>query len=398
MPDYAYPGPNLDYLHEMDRFFEYWLKGVDNGIMREPAFTFSRREYTKPEAFPAIMNSEWFSAESFPLNSTRPHELYLGDGRLSTQRTDASSSTRYLNQPTHGTSSSFCWGAGAKPNGLFRDLRPDESLIPVFTSDVLTEPLDFIGMPEAILHVSSSAPVSYVVVRLTDVAPDGTSAQVTAGILNLTHRTSHSKPEALNPNEVYEVKVELRVAAYRFLPGHKIRLTVSPAYWPLLFPSPYKSENQIHFGGKYASRLILPVVNQPSLPVPQFKTTPPELIQMGESYSDEPEWKIEEDVIKGSVTVRSYGGDRSILPDGTIITSSERLHMTAYHNDPAHALFFNDINYHLIENGHDVHVQSTGSIRSTETDFHLDVQLHIRLNGNTFFQKSWLESIKRNLV
>ncbi|NJN79130.1 MAG: CocE/NonD family hydrolase [Anaerolineales bacterium] len=303
-----------------------------------------------------------------------------------------------MNRPTHGTASSFCWGAGAKPNGLFRDLRPDESVIPVYTSDVLTEPLDSVGIPEAILHVSSSAPVAYVVVRLTDVAPDGTSAQVTAGILNLTHRNGHEFPEPLKPNEIYEVNVQLRATAYRFLPGHRIRLTVSPTYWPLLFPSPYKSDNHIYHGGEYSSRLILPAVNQPSLTVPQFKTTPPELIQLGESISDEPEWRIEEDVIKGSVTVHSYGGDRSTLPDGTVITSSERLHMTAYHNDPAHALFFNDINYHLIQHGHDVHVHSTGSIRTTETDFHLDIQLVVKLNGNVFFQKSWLESIKRNLV
>src|SRR5258706_345023 len=398
MPDHAYPGPNLDYLHEMNRFFEYWLKGVDNGIMREPAFTFSRREYTEPEAFPAMMNGEWFSADVFPLDSTQPHELFLGDKTLSTQRADASSSVHYLNRPTHGTDASFCWGAGAKPNGLFRDLRPAESVIPVYTSEPLTKPLDFVGMPEAILHVRSSAPVAYVVVRLTDVAPDGTSAQVTAGILNLTHRNSHSHPEALKPNEIYEVKVELRATAYRFLPGHRIRLTVSSTYWPLLFPSPYKSDNYIHHGGKFSSRLILPVVNQLSLPIPQFKTKPPELIQMGESISDAPEWKIEEDVIAGSVTVRSYGGDRSTLPDGTVITSSERLHMIAYHNDLAHALFFHDINYHLIEHGHDVHVHSTGSIRTTETDFHLDIQLVVKLNANVFFQKSWLESIKRNLV
>jgi len=66
MPDHAYPGPNLDYLHEMNRFFEYWLKGIDNGSMREPAFTFSRREYTEPEAFPAMLNSEWLVRMSSP--------------------------------------------------------------------------------------------------------------------------------------------------------------------------------------------------------------------------------------------------------------------------------------------------------------------------------------------
>ena len=46
----------------------------------------------------------------------------------------------------------------------------------------------------------------------------------------------------------------------------------------------------------------------------------------------------------------------------------------------------------------DIHSQSTDSIRKMETDFHLDIQLAVKFNGNIFFQKSWPESIKRNLV
>ncbi len=97
------------------------------------------------------------------------------------------------------------WGAGGAPNGLSRDLRPDESLVPTFTSPPLEEPLDVVGFPAAILAWESSAPIATAVVRLSDVAPDGTSAQVTAGILNLTHRESHASPSPLEPGEVTTV-------------------------------------------------------------------------------------------------------------------------------------------------------------------------------------------------
>jgi hypothetical protein len=72
--------------------------------------------------------------------------------------------------------------------------------------------------------------------------------------------------------------------------------------------------------------------------------------------------------------------------------------MTAYHHDPTHARLYNEVVYQLQEHGYEIYIQSTGAIRSTENDFHVDVQLRVDLNGNPFFQKSWLESIPRQFV
>src|SRR5262245_15404712 len=82
LPDSAYPGPNLDYLHEMARFFDHWLKGAQNGVMDEPALTFYRQEYTPPEAFPARMNGAWHSEAAYPIARTESRTLYLGAGVL----------------------------------------------------------------------------------------------------------------------------------------------------------------------------------------------------------------------------------------------------------------------------------------------------------------------------
>ena len=101
---------------------------------------------------------------------------------------------RYRHRPTVGTRAALSWGAGGPPNGLARDLRPDEAFGPTYTSAPLDDALEILGVPEVLLHLSASSPVATVVVRLTDVAPDGTSAQVSAGILNLTHRLSHDHP------------------------------------------------------------------------------------------------------------------------------------------------------------------------------------------------------------
>jgi hypothetical protein len=294
----------------------------------------------------------------------------------------------------------LCWGAGVPPNGLARDLRPDEALGLTYTSQPLDAPLDVIGFPEAVLHLSCNAPVAHAVVRLSDVAPDGTSSQVSAGILNLTHRDGHADAKPLAPGEVYEVRVPMRATGYRFLPGHRVRLSVASAYWPAIFPSPHRADNALHRGEAHPSRLVLPVVPpEPNVPLPPaFKATPPDLVEVGGGSQEPPVWQIVEDVIEGSVTVKVYGGDTTNLPHGTRLTSSERIEMTAYHDDPAHARLFNECVYALREHGYDIRVRSTGTIRSSETDFHVDVQLEVRLNGNPFFQKAWLESIPRRLV
>lgn len=407
LPDNAYPGPNIDWLHELVRFFDYWLKGIDNGVMDEPPLTLFLRKYTEPEAFPKQWNGVWHSETAYPIERTQFQTFYLGEETLTPQPLPLSLGERgagiddYPHRPTLGTHAALCWGGGGSPNGLARDLRPDEALSLTYTSQPLAEPLAVIGFPEAILYLSCTAPVAHVVVRLTDVAPDGTSALVSAGVLNLTHRDDHAKPQPLTLDEIYEIKVPLKATGYRFSPGHRLRLSVASAYWPVIWPSPYRAINRLHRGPNTPSHLILPVVplNGQSPASPQFKMSLPELPPFPGEVSYEPAvWQITEDVINQAVTVKVYGADKAELPNGVALFTSELLELTAHHHDPAHTRLYNEVVYQLKEHGYETHIRTTGTIRSTETDFHVDVQLQVNLNGNPFFQKAWLESIPRQLV
>jgi putative CocE/NonD family hydrolase len=410
LPDDAYPGPNLDWLHEMVRFFDHWLKGIDNGVMDEPGLVYFRREYAEPEPFPKEWPGAWVGEPSYPPADLDERILYLVSGelplvgRLTADAKGAGPSSIELfdHRPTIGArSAALSWGAGGAPNGLARDLRPDESLIPTFTSAPLDEPLDLLGFPVAILHWESSAPVATAVVRLTDVAPDGTSAQVTAGILNLTHRASHASPAALELGVVTEVSVPMRSAGYRFLAGHRIRLSVASAYWPVIWPSPFSAEYGLHLGGETMSRLVLPTVpsGDGPLAVPPFKTTSAGLRELG-SYKDEPpSWKVVDDVIDGSVTVTSTEFGESLLPDGrTSLYTGERLEMTARDGDPAHARIHNEVVYRLRDGGSEILIEASGTTRSTETDFHMNIGLRVTIDGAPFHERGWLETIPRRLV
>src|SRR4029078_13290633 len=99
----------------------------------------------------------------------------------------------------------------------------------VFTSSPLDAPLDVVGVAVAELAGESSAPVATPVVRLSDFDPDGTSAQVTAGILNLTHRDSHEEPSPLEPGAVHRVRVPMPASAHRFPPRNPLRPSAASA-------------------------------------------------------------------------------------------------------------------------------------------------------------------------
>lgn len=395
-PADGYPGPNLDHLHEMARFFDYWLKGKDNGVMAEPPVTVFLREWTPPAPFPSSQNGEWRSYAV--IDDSRRMTFHLGERSLQPQPSVIHHQSSFPHRPAWGLTGPFSSGGGSAPNGLARDQRPDEALALTFTTEPLSEPLDVLGLPELSVYVSCSAPVATLAARLCDVHPDGTSALVTQGALNLTHRESHAEPRPLTPGEIYAVRVPLKAAGYRWRTGHRLRLTLSSNLFPMLWPSPYACMLTIHTGPAHPSRLKLPLAPADELPPPAFKTTPPELINVGRSVEGEAQWQIIEDALAGSVTVHSYGADTAILPDGVALFTDERLAMTAFHADPAHAQLVHEGNYVLKEKSYETHVRSTGTIRSTETDFHLDIELTVKLNGAEFFRKSWLETIPRNLV
>src|SRR6202040_550952 len=109
-------------------------------------------------------------------------------------------------------------------------------------------PIEILGAPIVTLDVASDRPIANLVVRLCDVHPSGESLRVSFGVLNLTHRESHEQPALLAIGERYRVRIRLNDAGSVFPPGHKVRLAISTAYWPMVWPSPETATVQIFAG------------------------------------------------------------------------------------------------------------------------------------------------------
>jgi putative CocE/NonD family hydrolase len=401
-PSDAYPGPNLDWLHELVRFFDRYLKDLHNGWEDEPALTWFEHEYATPEPFPAAWPGRWRSAAAFPVPGTTSMTWHLGDRSLGPAPAPAEGRASIRHRATTGTSGALSWGAGWHPNGLARDLRPDELHGATWTSEPLGEPLAVIGVPEAVLHLTASMPVATCVVRLSEVDSDGTSALVATGVLNLTHRLSDTDPSPMPTRGLAteEVRVPLRTTGYRFTPGRRIRLTVLTSCWPVLWPSPMPGELRVHHGPATPSRLVLPVLPAaaPTLEPPAFHLDPPVLEEVGSAEEDPPEWRIEEDVIRGTCAVTIFGGGASTQEDGSRLYSSERLVLVASDADPARARLDSDVVYRYSVDGVEADIRATGGITSDEGSFEVRVALAVRLDGEPFFEREWRETIPRNLV
>ena len=414
LPSSATPGPNLDELHELVRFFDRWLKGIPNGADEEPAIAWFEREYAEPEPFPASLPGRWRAATAYPHPAVESRAwafaggraplvgglvaVGAGDGQAPPAGIDG-----FRHRPTVGTRAALSWGAGGPPNGLARDLRPGRS-----TRADLHERAARVAARDPRRPGGRPPPVGLGAGRDRRRPPhrrrpDGTSAQVSAGILNLTHRRSHAEPEALAPGRVEEIRVPLRPAGYRFLPGHRIRVSVASSAWPVIWPSPFPAEFALHRGPATPSRLLLPVIpaagGRGDTAVPAFKTTPPEMLEIGgEGAADEPVWQITTDVLAGSVTVTVHDGGEDLLDDGRRLHASETLTMTAFDDDPARAILDADVVYRWREHAFETEIRARSTQTSDARAFHLTVDLEVDIDGERFFERSWRESIERRLV
>jgi uncharacterized protein len=255
-----------------------------------------------------------------------------------------------------------------------------------------------------VLAWRSPVAVATAVVRLQDVAPDGTPIQVTAGILNLTHRDRHDRPAPLPIGEPVVVRVRLRACGYRFLAGHRIRVSVASASWPVIWPTPEPAQFELLTGGPPGSpggqsRLILPAIDPDgSNDVPAFRTEPADVQTVGRGKDDPPVWRITEDVLLGTVTVSCFEGSETITEDGTRLYGSEGHEMTASDADPARARMASEVVYRLHQDGHEIVAEATAAMTSTLTDFKLTGELRVRLDGEPFHTSTWDESIPRDLA
>jgi putative CocE/NonD family hydrolase len=269
-PHLGEAGPAIGFLQESLRWWDYWLKGEDTGIMDEPALRAWMLDSTAPARRYETRPGRWVGVNTWPSAEINAQTLTLGHGTLVWgAATDDKQSTLSLCSPLRTGLMAGKWCSYADGPDLPGDQRHDDSGSLVFDTAPLSETLEILGAVILDLEVAVDQPVAMLAARLNDVRPDGSVTRVTYGLLNLTHRDSHATPEELEPGQRYRIRVVLNDIAQRFPAGHRLRLSISPSYWPLAWPSPAP-----------VTLTIWPAASQLSLPVRPPRTedeTLPEL-------------------------------------------------------------------------------------------------------------------------
>ena len=261
-PDNGEPGPNYEWRHELVRWWDYWLKGRDTGIMDEPRFAVFVREGHPPDSKLKMTPGNW-RYEDWPIRRmvwtnyypAQNHNLQKIKGE------DGADSLRYV--PSSGVAAGYWWGE------LTPDMREDDASSLVYDSEPLTEKIEIIGFPRVRLKASADAKLAHWIARLEDVWPDGRVSLVTGAVLNGSQHRSRLSPGYLVPAKVYEIAFPLHFTTWTFKPGHRIRLAVSNGQFPMIWPTPYAMITKLYLGSE-ATRFELPVVPFEARPVPSF--------------------------------------------------------------------------------------------------------------------------------
>jgi uncharacterized protein len=395
-PNQPYPGPGMEWRHEAVRWFDHWLKGEETGILDEPRFAVFVRNWHPPGPHLEHAPGSWRYEDGWPIARIREQVLYPHDDH--TLKAAAPEGVRHTLRyvPSIGIEAGgpvMWWGDVA------HDQRPTDAYSLVYESAPLAEDLEILGLPRATLAVSADATRANWFARLSDVAPDGSVTQVTGAGFNGTHRRSAREPQALVPGEEFTIDIDMHFTSWVFPKGHRIRLAVNNAQWPMLWPTPEPTTTTLRLDG---SRLSLPVVPYEKRPVPAF--LPPaedpvlagfEALEAGTTSGYGEISSVDRNPQTGAAVATATNGSGSRYPWGTERTL-ETIRHSVTDTAPANAGVLGTHRMEVDLPGRKLAWEASLSFTSDREDFHYHYTRRVLENGTLLREKTWTRTIPRD--
>jgi putative CocE/NonD family hydrolase len=396
-PHDADPGPAIEWRDEATRWWDYWLKGKQNGILDEPRFEVYMRHWYAPDPKIAEVPGEWRAEKSWPPRDATKETLFLerdhslGAGPPAT-RDAAQQDLKYV--PSVGLEAGFWWG------DFTADQRPIDAYSLVYDSAPLPKDTAILGWPRVILQASTSAPLADWFARLSDVAPDGTVTMITGAGQSGAQLKSVSNPMNLTPGQAYQIPIELHVTSWVFPAGHIIRLAISNALWPMIWPTPYPMTTSLYLGGTDTSRLELPIVPSESSSRPRYPAIEPappmpeHVTSKGDTWPPQ-DWTVTRDLMTGTTRVLWSGNDESQFPWGRM-KDHEQMSYEVADSKPETSKVHGEGST-TVELPNRALVWSVVlDIRSDAKNFYYHFERHLTENGKEIRAKAWDDTIPRD--
>lgn len=397
-PHLGEPGPAIGFLQEVVAWWDHWLKDErDNGAMDRPALTIWMQDSAPPATTYDARPGRWVGEDSWPSRNIVPTRFPLGYYAIDAPGETPRSSPQSVRSPLSVGQFAGKWCSYNAPPDMPYDQREEDGGSLVFNSAVLDEELEVLGGPVVSLDMSVDQPVAQVIVRLSDVGPDGEATRVSYGVLNLNHHSGADAPSALVTDERRTVDVQLNGMAQSFPAGHRLRVSVSTSYWPVVWPPPQPVRMTIHPEG---SELLLPVRPRPQEEISPVFGEPEgaEPLTTTQLVPGEQDWRVSRnlvdltgrlDVVKGLGTVRFEDIDLEV---------SRNAHETySFTGSDVHSVRGETLwDIGFARGDWSTHATTRTVLTSTATDFHVYAELDAWEGRERVHSKTWSTTIPRD--
>jgi len=395
----AVPGPKMGFMDEALRWWDHWLKGEDTGLMDEPAFRLWVQDSIQPSACHQERPGYWAIESGWPSPNIEAVTLHLNDKTLD-QAAGTEVCVAVCSPQTTGQCTPFLGSGGEGNSEDPPDQSADDATSACFDGEVLEQAFTILGAPVVTVDVASDQENAFVCVRLNEVLPGGESLQITYGILNLTHLNGHELPELLEPGKRYTVRVQLNDIGHTFAAGSRIRIAISTAFWPIVWPSPRPVTLSLFTG---ASTLCLPA-REPRSPDAEARTlAPPRHSRVHPtSILVNPEpcftgFEIEENTGIQSFINQMDSGTRRYDRHGWITSVKADYQYHIHPDDPTSACVDLTATETYGRQGQlDARIEAHQKMTCDETHFIIEATLNVFDSGKQLFSRQWNRRIARD--
>jgi uncharacterized protein len=395
-PHFAVPGPKIGFLQEMLRWWGQWLKDESTGVSMDPDYRVYIMDAVKPGGSFDNLPGRWIADSQWGVGNTEVKTWYLTEAGIAGAAGAEKAVTISSNQTTGVDGGEYCmiWLGPEFPG----DQRRDDLQSITFDSPVLRQDMDIVGAPQVELEFSVDKPVAHIVVRLNDVWPDGEVSRITYHLQNLCMRNSREHPSSLEPGKRYTMKIKLDDIAWRVPAGHKIRVSISTNYFPMMWPAPEPVTLTVYAG---KSSVHVPIRKRienekPMEWKPAEAAEPVKLQELSKPFhkreaSTDPktgEWKL--------AIVDDFGRSK-IIEHGLETYSCGRENYSIQPDDPLSARMETHWTEELKRGPWNVRTETYGRLTATKTHWQVWGKIEAFEGKKKVFEKEFSEEIERKL-
>lgn len=394
-PHFAVPQPRIGFLQEALRWWDQWLKGIDTQVQDDPAFRTYIMQIGRPGGSVTQIDGRWVSDSQWPFDQGEVQRWHLNGDGLARTKGRVSKQAHSSAQSVGGDGGEFCiiW-LGPEFAG---DQRHDDAGSLTFDSAALAQDMDVVGAPTLTLKFSADRPLAQVAVRLNSIWPDGAVSRLTYAVFNLCHRNGHEQPQALEPGQVYTVRIPLDDVAVCVPKGHRLRVSLSTSYWPMIWPSPEPVTLTVHTA---ASCIDIPVRKRRREKAPEFApaeaATPVQLVHHSKPHNQR---LLSRDQATGEtrLSIVDDFGRSTIAEHGLTLWACGRESYRILPHDPLSARQECHWTEERERGDWKVRTETYSTMSASKTHWHVTGRLEAYENDVLVWSRDWDQKVKRKL-